>query len=92
MAALMAANRRRRGRSPGSFDCTWTDRRFVFGCHVVWESEIDVAATARRPRKHGAPAGSVLDYPGKDSTGITKAYEPAPWANRISAPIPVPDS
>jgi len=27
--------------------------------------------------KHGAPCASVLDYPSRDSTGISKAYEPA---------------
>jgi len=33
--------------------------------------------TARCPGKHGAPTGGVLDYPGRDSTGITTAYDPA---------------
>ena len=48
-------------------------------------------------RKHGASSGSVLDYPSRDSTGISKAYEPATSGRigtdyRFPFPNPTADS
>src|SRR3954464_10931661 len=47
--------------------------------------------------KQGALCGSVLDYPSRDSTGISKAYEPATYGRigikyRMKYRFPFPNS
>lgn len=41
-------------------------------------SEIEARA-CQEVSKHGAPCATVLDYPSRDSTGISKAYEPGAY-------------
>ena len=94
-ASLPCRNRGRWRRCPRRFRDAGTDWRFVFRCHVggfekgAGRGAFDCATSLGALRKHGAPSGSVLDYPSRDSTGISNAYEPDTGEPRVVAGAPL---